>query len=84
MLLDPVKVTQPTIVDIYPGRSNAKPFSAAEAAAWNNFILTAPTASQTRTLYNQGRNDTYAWVRDTFPRSVISQLALDSAYALTT
>jgi hypothetical protein len=63
MLLDPVKVTQPTSVDIYPGRSGRW---ALPAADWNNFVLTAPNADQTRALYNQGREDALAWVRVTF------------------
>jgi hypothetical protein len=81
MDLNPVQVTQPTSVDIYPGRSGTPAL-----ANWNNFVLTAPSADQARAIYNQGRNDAVSWVRDAFPRSganSFSAAALQAALGAT-
>lgn len=62
--LNPVVEPQPSRVDIYPGLSGPLPVGSSE---WNSYTLRAPDNNMLQTMYDQGRQDAAAYVRDNIP-----------------
>jgi hypothetical protein len=62
--LNPVVEPQPSRVDIYPGLSGPLPVSGSE---WNQYVQRAPDNDMLQSMYDQGRQDAAAYVRDNIP-----------------
>jgi hypothetical protein len=64
MPLNPLATTPATAeLDIYPGLSGSLGMTETE---WNSFVLVAPSNAMLQIIYDTGRRDAAAWVKENF------------------